>query len=377
MHVSARIFPSAFALFAALCGALPIEAQSPRGNRVRAPLPASSAQFPDAPGKEVVQKICASCHGAEVTLGQGRTRQQWGEVIAGMVSRGAKGTDREFAQVLDYLTKNIGPDAKIPGRNTGPDKPAAPRRPSAGPMDVQVVDTIAADRGKTVYIAECITCHGQRARGKDDAPDLVRSLVVLHDRYGNSIGPFLKKGHQTQSGRPSANFTQAQAGDLAHFLHQRVADTLRSGPYSKVLNVLTGDPRAGALYFSGAGKCGTCHSPKGDLAGIGAKYDPPSLQQRFLFPRAVGFVRGGGVAQTKPMTVKVTTQSGAPVSGVLDKIDDFNVSLRDASGDYHSYERTSGLKVETHDPYATHYELLDIYTDRNIHDVVAYLASLK
>ncbi|MDQ6698869.1 MAG: c-type cytochrome [Acidobacteriota bacterium] len=327
----------------------------------------------------MVQKICGSCHGAEVTLGKGRTRQQWGEVIASMVSRGAKGTDQEFAQVLDYLTKNIGPDAKLSGRNAGPDTPitAAPRRPSAGPMDVQVVDTVAADRGKGVYIAECITCHGQRARGKDDAPDLVRSLVVLHDRYGNSLAPFFKKGHQTQSGRPSANFTQAQVGDLAHFLHQRVADTLRSGPYSKVLNVLTGDAKAGASYFTGDGKCNTCHSSTGDLAGIGAKYDPPTLQQRFLFPRAVGFVRGGGVAATKPLTVTVTPQSGAPVSGVLDKIDDFNVSLRDASGEYHSFERTAGVKVETHDPYAKHYELLDLYTDQNIHDVVAYLAGLK
>lgn len=337
---------------------------------------ATPARFPEAPGKDVAQKVCGSCHGAEVMLSKGRTRQQWSEVIASMVSRGAKATDREFAEVLDYLTKNIGPDTKFA---TGPGAPAAPplRRPSAGPMDVQVVDTAAADRGKTVYIAECITCHGQRARGKDDAPDLVRSLVVLHDRYGNTLGPFLKKGHRTQSGRPSANFTQSQIGDLAHFLHQRVADTLRSGPYSKVLNVLTGDAKAGAAYFTGAGKCSTCHSPTRDLARIGAKYDPPTLQQRFLFPRAIGFVRGGGVAETKPVMVTVTLQSGAPVTGVLDKIDDFNVSLRDASGEYRSFERSDGVKVETQDPYKAHYELLDLYTDQNIHDVVAYLAGLK
>ena len=65
------------------------------------------------------------------------------------------------------------------------------------------MDPAAADRGKTVYIAECITCHGQKARGKDDAPDLVRSVVVLHDRYGKTIGPFLAKGHPMQSGRPA------------------------------------------------------------------------------------------------------------------------------------------------------------------------------
>jgi mono/diheme cytochrome c family protein len=244
-------------------------------------------------------------------------------------------------------------------------------------MDVQVVDPEAADRGKTVYIAECITCHGQKARGKDDAPDLVRSVVVLHDRYGSTIGPFLKKGHTTQSGRPSASFTAKQIDDLAHFLHQRVADTLRSGPYSKVINVLTGDPKAGASYFSGAGKCNTCHSPKGDLAGVGAKYDPPTLQQRFLFPRAIGFGRGGGVAQTKPVMVTLTWPSGTSVTGVLDKIDDFNVSLRNSAGEYKSFERAPDVKVAKNDPYAAHYELLEVYTDKNIHDVVAYLATLK
>jgi cytochrome c oxidase cbb3-type subunit III len=331
-----------------------------------------SAQFPDAPGRDVTQKVCNVCHGVEVTLGKGRTRQQWQEVIASMVARGAKANDQEFAQVLDYLTKNAPPNASGPTT-------AAPRRqtPGAGPMDVQVVDLAAADRGKTVYIAECITCHGQRARGKDDAPDLVRSLVVLHDRYGSSIGPFMKKGHNLQSGHPSAGLTQVQVADLAHFLHQRVADTLRSGPYSRVINVLTGDPKAGAAYFSGAGKCGACHSATGDLAGIAAKYDAPTLQQRFLFPRAVGFGRGGGVARTKPVTVTVTPASGPSVTGVLDKLDDFSVSLRDDSGQYRSYELAPGVKVEKHDPYAGHYEMLDRYTDQNIHDVVAYLATLK
>lgn len=332
-----------------------------------------SAQFPDAPGKDVTQKVCNVCHGVEVTLGKGRTRQQWQETIASMVARGAKASDQEFAQVLDYLAKNAPPN----GGPSGPSNLPQRRPPSAGPMDVQVVDAAAADRGKTIYIAECITCHGQRARGKDDAPDLVRSVVILHDRYGSTIGPFLKKGHTLQSGRPSAALSQMQVADLAHFLHQRVADTLRSGPYSKVLDVLTGDAKAGAAYFSGAGKCGTCHSPTGDLAGIASKYDAPGLQQRFLFPRAVGFVRGGGVARSKQVTVTVTPASGGPVTGVLDKLDDFNVSLRDDSGQYHSFERGPGLKVEKHDPYAAHYQLLELYTDKNMHDVVAYLATLK
>ncbi len=361
MHSSSGILRSAAVLFTAAAQLL--QAQGTQGG---------AAQFPDAPGKDVTQKVCAACHSAEVTVSQGKTRQQWAEVITSMVSRGAKATDQEFSQVLDYLAKNLPPQANAPTATAPP-----PRRPSAGPMDVQVVDTAAADRGKTIYIAECITCHGQRARGKDDAADLVRSIVVLHDRYGSTIGPFLSKGHPLQSGRPSAGLTKPQVFDLSHFLHQRVADTLRSGPYSKVLNVLTGDPKAGAAYFSGAGKCSTCHSPTRDLAGIAGKYDPPTLQQRFLFPRAVGFVRGGGMAQAKPIKVKVTPASGPAVSGVLDKIDDFNVSLRDADGQYRSFERTPDMKIETNDPYAAHNDLLEQYTDKNIHDIVAYLATLK
>ena len=243
---------------------------------------------------------------------------------------------------------------------------AAQAPPGAGPGDKQPVDAAAANRGKTTYIAECITCHGPKARGSDNGPDLVRSLIVLSDRYGSTVGPFLKKGHPTQSGSPSANFTQPQIQDLSHFLKQRFAETLRSSPTYRIQNVLTGNAAAGAAYFSGAGKCNTCHSPSGDLAGIGKKYDPPTLQQRFLFPQ-----------RTKPVTITVTSPAGPAVTGTLVRIDDFDVALRDASGEYRSWKRTRDLKIERKDPYATHVELLDQYTDKNIHDVVAYLESLK
>src|SRR5262249_100053 len=94
----------------------------------------------------------------------------------------------------------------------------------AGPADKQVVDAAAADRGKATYMAECITCHGAKARGTEGGPDLVRSIAVLHDRFGSEIGPILRKGHPTQSGTPSTGFTPAQVADLSHFLKQRVND---------------------------------------------------------------------------------------------------------------------------------------------------------
>lgn len=338
------------------------------------PPPRSGAprELPDGAGKETVQKICGTCHSASIVLGRSSSRDEWSEVIANMVAKGAKGTPTEFAGVLDYLTTNLGPKQAPAGA-------AAPRRAggglTVGPNDKHVVDPEAAERGKTAYITECITCHGPKARGNGNGTDLVRSLTVLHDRYGNTIGPFLLKGHPTQSGKASGSFTAAQVGDLAHFLHQQVNDTLRSGPYSKVLNVLTGDAKAGAAYFNGPGKCSTCHSPTGDLAGIASKYDPPTLQQRFLFPRTTNFSRGQ-IAPSKPVSVTVT-DGGVSVSGVLEKIDDFNVSLRDSSGDYHSWKRTPALKVDKKDPYAGHIELLDRYTDKDIHDIVAYLETLK
>jgi cytochrome c553 len=178
------------------------------------------------------------------------------------------------------------------------------------------------------------------------------------------------------SEQPFSSLSDSQVKDLSNFLHQQVSNTLRSGPYTKVLNVLTGDPKAGAEYFNTAGTCSQCHSPTGDLAGIASRYDPPTLQQRFLFPRAISFGRRG-IALAKPTTVTVSTPDGGSVSGTLVHLDDFTVALKDADGNYRSWKRTPQVKVEKHDPYAAHDELLDRYTDKDIHNVVAYLETLK
>jgi hypothetical protein len=201
---------------------------------------------------------------------------------------------------------------------------------------------------------------------------------VLKDRYGAVIGDFLKRGHPTQSGRASATILGKELADLSHFLHHMVGETLRSGPYSKPINVLTGDAKAGEAYFSGAGGCTKCHSVNGDLKGVGAKYDPVTLQQKFLFPRSFGFSRGGrGASPPKPVTLTVTAPGKPAVTGTLVHLDDFNVALRDAAGEYYSWARTPELKIAKNDPYAEHVALLDRYTDKDMHDVVAFLEKLK
>jgi cytochrome c oxidase cbb3-type subunit III len=236
----------------------------------------------------------------------------------------------------------------------------------AGPSERQRVDNAAADRGKLVYTQYCINCHGSTVKGTDRGPDLIRSAVVLRDRLGNGIGPAIRKGADHQ-----AALTDDQVLDLSHFLHQRVESTASNRNARGTLNVVTGNVEAGRAYFNGAGKCSTCHSPTGDLAGIATRISPPvNLQQRFLFP---SLARGG----PRQVEVTVTSSGGRPIAGTLVRIDTFFVSLRDASGEYQTIRRGPGVKVEIHDPLASHHELLDQYTDADMHNILAYLETLK
>ena len=289
-----------------------------------------------------------------------------------MVSRGAKATPAEFSDVVNYLAANLPPRA-APAATASPRARAGFAGFTMGPNDKQVVDENEAAKGKTLYDAQCASCHGPLARGTPKGPDLVRSLAVLHDRYGSVLGPALAAHPGNE---PLAKLNTGQVTELSHFLKQMVYDTLRGGPYSKPLNVLTGDPAAGSRFFHGAGACTKCHSVTGDLAHVATRYDAPTLQQRMLFPKAISF-GSAGVTTVQPTRVTVTTSDGASTSGELIRIDDFDISLRDSAGDYHSFARTSALKVERHDPYAEHIALLDRYTDKNVHDLVAYLETLK
>jgi cytochrome c553 len=237
------------------------------------------------------------------------------------------------------------------------------------------VDSAAADRGRHVWAVECITCHGAQARGTDNGPNLIRSMVVLRDRFGSQLGPFLKKGHPLQSGAPASSLSDTQIVDLTHFLRQRINDTLRGSVVFIPQEVVTGDAKAGEAYFSGAGTCATCHSPTGDLRGIAARVPSPvDLQQRMLFPTGRG--RGAG-PNPNAITVTLTPAAGPVQSGVLVAMDDFYVTYRDASGTPRVVKRSADLKVTKKDPLQPHHELLRHITDTNIHDLVAYLVTLK
>lgn len=253
-------------------------------------------------------------------------------------------------------------------------EPVRVRRPGGGAgMDYRDYDAATLERGKTAFVSQCGFCHGSNAKGGESGPDLIRSVQVIDDENGNLIGPIIRGGRQAQ-GMPKFDMTQAQINDIAAFLHEGVRAAAERGTY-KILNIVTGNAKAGEAFFNSEGKCSTCHSPAGDLKGVGAKYDPITLQGRFLMPV------GGRTNQRRPnapIVVTVTLSSGKSVKGTLERIDDFNIALTDANGDYHSFSRNGAIpKVVLDDPIKAHYDMLPKYSDADMHNLTAYLVTLK
>ncbi|MGA2132788.1 MAG: cytochrome c [Bryobacteraceae bacterium] len=223
----------------------------------------------------------------------------------------------------------------------------------------------AASREQKEFVESCGFCHGEDATGSR-APDLVRSPLVNRDSGGDLIGPVIRAG-RPDKGMPAFSLSDDVIHDLVAYLHQRVEEAAHSshvGNDYPLERLLTGNAEAGRAYFNGAGKCASCHSPTGDLAGIAKKYPPLALEEHFLAPPG-GLVR-----------LTVTTAIGEQVSGTQVHLDDFSVALRDGLGWYHSWARDK-VKVNVQDPMQSHRELLSKYTDAQIHDLFAYLESLK
>jgi cytochrome c oxidase cbb3-type subunit III len=241
-------------------------------------------------------------------------------------------------------------------------------------------DPAAFTRGGKVFATYCAGCHGPKAKGGPGAPDLVRSLLVLDDEKGMLIAPVVRDG-RPDKGMPKLNLTEPQISDIVAWLHVQTYVAGHRGTYI-FGNVVTGDAKKGEAYFNSTGKCNTCHSVTGDLAGIGGKYQALSLQSRWLQPREVRRGRRGSAASKNSPgalpTVTVTLASGKSFSGTLDHIDDFTVSMRDSSGNFHSFTRHGSTpNVEVHDPLKAHTDMLRTYTDADIHNVTAYLVTLK
>lgn len=256
----------------------------------------------------------------------------------------------------------------------------------AGVARLRAFDPAAVDRGKIVFGARCASCHSPSGRGGAayPGPDLIRSVLVLQDANGKQIGEYLKV---TGPGRRHPDFSSlndAEIADVATLLHRDITYAAERANY-QVLNILTGDPRAGEAYFNGAGRCNTCHSPTGDLQGIGARLPPVTIQGLIV---SGGGGRGGRGAPGTPgvpgtndrgaTRATITLASGETVTGVLVRLTDFDVTIRDVSGAPRSWLRDGNSpKIQVMNPLQGHIDLLPKYTDADIHNLTAYLVSLK
>ena len=233
----------------------------------------------------------------------------------------------------------------------------------------QAVDPESINRGQQQFQQSCAFCHGANGDGGAEGPSLIRSAILRHDSNGDAIGPVIREG-RPEKGMPRLGLASGQISDVVAFLHAELKKLDRTSPdepskehYSLQL-LLVGNASLGKRYFDGAGGCAGCHSASGDLAGIARKFSPVDLQTRMLYPTG------------EVPSVTVTLKSGAAVRGTLLAMDAFHVEMHDAEGWYHSWPLTD-VRVNVDDPLAAHRELLKTITDTEIHNIFAYLETLR
>src|SRR6059058_5322698 len=267
--------------------------------------------------------------------------------------------------------------AQVPVRATpatpagrGERAPDYPVRPPAPPEQVA--------RGQQVFKSNCSFCHGSDARGGETGPNLVRAQVVLADQHGELVTPIVQNGIPARA-MPKFTLSAAEIADIAAWLHsQPLSD--RGAP--STLDILVGNAKEGEAYFNGAGRCTQCHSATGDLAGIGSRYEPKTIQNLIVSGGGGRGRRRSAAAappvKAPPTTVTVTLPSGRRVQGELDHLSAFIVALRDSDGTYHSFARHDSIpKVVVANRLQWHIDRLPQWRDADNHNLTAYLVMLK
>lgn len=241
--------------------------------------------------------------------------------------------------------------------------PAAERPPETVTPQTYAPELIAA--GEPRFVARCGFCHGRDAGGGEGGPDLTRSDIVARDVYGSEIGRVVRAAGE---GVHDLVLEEGEIDGIVAFIHARkaIAEAMLGGrQFVEPEDLRTGDAAAGAVYFNGAGGCAGCHSPTGDLAGLATRLEGLQLMQRMLAPRA-----------SQPPLARVTTSSGEVFEGRVASRDEFRVAIRMADGEEREWS-ASEVVVEVDDPMDAHFEQLGRYTDKDMHDVYAYLETLR
>jgi cytochrome c oxidase cbb3-type subunit III len=248
---------------------------------------------------------------------------------------------------------------------------------SQKPPATKVVQTFAPEliqAGRSQFASQCGFCHGRDTQGGESGPDLTRSSLVADDVRGDKLGPFLRAG-RPDKGMPAFSLSDGDLAAVVAFIHDEKskAESETGGRRTvEPADLRTGNAEAGKRYFNGAGGCARCHSATGDLATIGSRYQGLPLLHRMLYP---GSGQNAGSAPTPP-TLSVKTASGETVTGKLARRDEFTITLTDAAG----WQRTWPLEsvtVSGDEPLRAHADQLPKYTDEDIHNLIAYLETLR
>lgn len=237
-----------------------------------------------------------------------------------------------------------------------------------------------AQSGQAIFAAQCAFCHGRDATGGAGGPDLTESALVAKDVNGDLIGPVVRGG-RPEKGMPPFALADPDLKAVVAYVHdQKKRIDANPGRRRKVSpeDISTGNADAGKRYFEGPGGCTKCHSATKDLAGVATRYRGLALMQRMLYPTPQNALASaeGGKRPPSPVKVTVTTASGQTITGTLAHHDEFLIALTDASGFYRSWPASS-VKYTVDDPLKAHADQLAKYTDDDIHNLIAYLQTLK
>jgi mono/diheme cytochrome c family protein len=221
-----------------------------------------------------------------------------------------------------------------------------------------------AEAGGHLFQRNCAFCHGRDAAGGETGPDLTRSKLVLSDTNGSKFTEVVRNGRPEKK-MPAFNLSNEEIHSLGAFIRNQTKSSRPGGRRGvDVADLQTGNVEAGKQYFYGAGGCAKCHSATGDLAGIASRFQGLQLEQQMLYARN---------AKSK---VTVTLPSGQSITGVLAYHDEFTLGLHGTDGVYHSWPVTR-IRYTIDSPVDAHVELFSKYKDDDIHNLMAYMQTLR